>query len=431
MRLLLLSLVGGAIAIAAPAARADVVAAVDVASPSGTNSDIALYDFSTSAKLSLPSGVNTAANELHPSMDASGRHLVFQRTAADGSRQIVMVDRSTGRVSDLFTTSEAALIRPTTPTITPDGSTVFTGQESAGDPSGLPVDRLEKIDVTGFPAASYPKAVLTGTLSQPAGTLTTYNPAALSPNAAEWTAATTGITSDGTGFGFTPTVFGNAFHVALDPANRGLAVIDPGGPTGTGRGDLRVVNLSGGATVSQGTALAVANTATDESRPAFTRDGRYLAFMRGTAHGEELHVIDTLQGGANVAPAVRTGRTTTQIRSFGNVSLVLTRPLVKSTRIARNGTISASLAQAAPVDILVQRIVGHRDLLGDVEPTVKTVGVRSFGRHRKGRLALPWDFAVRGMHLKRGRYLVTLRALDRKSGRPRDLARPVELLVRQ
>jgi hypothetical protein len=37
---------------------------------------------------------------------------------------------------------------------------------------------------------------------------------------------------------------------------------------------------------------------------------------------------------------------------------------------------------------------------------------------------------VNGKPLKPGRYLITLRALDRKSGRPRDLAKPVAFRIR-
>jgi hypothetical protein len=416
-----------------PAARADIIAALDQPSPSGTDSDIALYDFSTATKLPLPAGVNTSANEFHPSMDASGRLLVLERIAADGSRRIIMADRSTGHLSDLFTTTEAAVIRPTTPTITHDGTTVFTGQQSAGDPNGFPVDRLQRIDVTGFPAATYPKTTVTGTLSQPSGTLTTLNPSALSAKAAEWTISSAGLSSDGAGFGFFPTVFQNAYHVALDPANSGLAVIDPGGSTGASGGDLRVVNLASGASFSQGSALTVTNTTADESRPGFTRDGRYLAFMRRNSLGDHLHVIDTLQGGVEVAPYIKTSTSVsalTQIRIFGNVSLILTSTLLASPTISSFGLISSSLSQPAPVGILVQRIVGHRSLVGNSEPIVKTVGKVPFGRQRKGKLRLHWNFTVNGRRLKRGRYLITLRALDPKTGRPRDLARPIALHVR-
>jgi hypothetical protein len=65
--------------------------------------------------------------------------------------------------------------------------------------------------------------------------------------------------------------------------------------------------------------------------------------------------------------------------------------------------ITASLGFAAPVGIRVQRIVGRRLVL---------VGRVPFGPKHRGGLRIRWNLHVNGHKLRRGRYLITLRAFD-------------------
>jgi DNA-binding beta-propeller fold protein YncE len=60
------------------------------------------------------------------------------------------------------------------------------------------------------------------------------------------------------------------------------------------------------------------------------------------------------------------------------------------------------LNQPIRIGILVQRIVGKR---------LVPVGRVPFGLHRRGRVRVRWDLQVNGRKLRRGRYLITLRAL--------------------
>jgi YVTN family beta-propeller protein len=82
--------------------------------------------------------------------------------------------------------------------------------------------------------------------------------------------------------------------------------------------------------------------------------------------------------------------------------------------------IRATLVRAAPVGILVQRIVGkHR----------ARVGLVPLGLHRTGPARIRWNLRVNGHKLHKGRYLITLRMFDR-GGHLIALAHPVAITVR-
>jgi DNA-binding beta-propeller fold protein YncE len=77
--------------------------------------------------------------------------------------------------------------------------------------------------------------------------------------------------------------------------------------------------------------------------------------------------------------------------------------------VSRNGTTSALafnpiLLRAAPVGILIHRIVGKRRVL---------VGRVPFGLEPSGRVRIRWNLRVNQHHLRRGHYLITLRIFDR------------------
>ena len=84
------------------------------------------------------------------------------------------------------------------------------------------------------------------------------------------------------------------------------------------------------------------------------------------------------------------------------------------------GLLTTSLDRAVRVGILVERIVGTKHI---------RIGRVPFGSHRAGPLRISWDLRVNDRKLSRGRYLVTLRALDNHN---RVIARalPVTLLIR-
>src|SRR5512135_3307377 len=80
---------------AVPAARADIIATVEVPRLSGATStdfDLATFNVGTGAR--TDPGVNTTDDEFHPSL--AGNRVVFERTSHDAIR-IIMRDRVTGQ----------------------------------------------------------------------------------------------------------------------------------------------------------------------------------------------------------------------------------------------------------------------------------------------------------------------------------------------
>jgi hypothetical protein len=75
--------------------------------------------------------------------------------------------------------------------------------------------------------------------------------------------------------------------------------------------------------------------------------------------------------------------------------------------------LSSTLGQSNNVGILVQRIVGIRHVHGKRVFKTTSVGRVPLGHHPRGSLKIRWDLRVGGHALKPGKYLVTLRALDR------------------
>ena len=111
-RLPVLLLVAAGVATAAPpAGAADGLMAAYDTYVSGSGFQIRLVNASTGASIALPVGVNTAADELHPTLSHDGRFLVFMRTqltptlAGDivppAARTLHLVDRTAGTVSQL------------------------------------------------------------------------------------------------------------------------------------------------------------------------------------------------------------------------------------------------------------------------------------------------------------------------------------------
>jgi hypothetical protein len=74
--------------------------------------------------------------------------------------------------------------------------------------------------------------------------------------------------------------------------------------------------------------------------------------------------------------------------------------------------IQAGLGQSNTVGILVQRIVRTKRVHGRRVLVLAAVGRVPLGHHRTGKLRIRWNLKVNGRRLKKGRYLITLRALD-------------------
>src|SRR4051794_33856605 len=98
---------------AAPA-RADVYAIAQVVVPGRSDTDIGLIDASTGTRLALPAGINTTADERHPSISQDGRRLAFERRdSAAGTVRIIAADVVSAQTLDLFDAFSAVRNRPT------------------------------------------------------------------------------------------------------------------------------------------------------------------------------------------------------------------------------------------------------------------------------------------------------------------------------
>lgn len=116
---------------------------------------------------------------------------------------------------------------------------------------------------------------------------------------------------------------------------------------------------------------------------------------------------------------------------LGSVSLY-TKPVFSNGHVIvqlSQSALAAFVARSGKVGILVQRIVGRQRILGRREYRLRTVGRVPLGRFTNGHHRVHWDLRVNGRRLRRGRYLVTLRALSRE-GAVRDLAKSDVIRVR-
>ena len=92
--------------------------------------------------------------------------------------------------------------------------------------------------------------------------------------------------------------------------------------------------------------------------------------------------------------------------------------------------IEGSLAQTNSVGILVQRIVRTKRVHGTRVLVLRAVGRVPLGHHHKGRLKIRWNLKVSGHLLKKGTYLITLRALDSHRN-VLGLTKPVVITIRR
>jgi hypothetical protein len=98
-------------------------------------------------------------------------------------------------------------------------------------------------------------------------------------------------------------------------------------------------------------------------------------------------------------------------RGIGSVSLYV-RNVITSSAITRTGNVNGTLASASFIGILVQRIVGTSGKGRRKQYEPEEVGRVPLGPYGAGNVLTQWDFAVDGVALAPGRYLVTVRALE-------------------
>jgi hypothetical protein len=405
-----------AFALAAPPAHADIFAASEGRPTGRTDFDIYLVNMSTGAQLTLPAGLNmTSADELHPSLTADGKRMVFERRSG-ATLRIVEIDLTTGQSADLFSGFEQAANQQITPSISPDGRTVATGE------AFTEVPQVTLTDVSAFPTGPFPHSTYRTSFSFGAGTTgVTANPVisgnliAFDEQPLNATARTVvGPLAGGT----TSQPFGGRHPALGTPGGVNTVVFDVSAAAGDR--DLAFNTYSAPAAAANGTTvpLAQVNTSLSENRPSFSLDGRYVAFVtHGGGATVRLNLWDSLTQTTMTAP----GLGIVDAGIDGSTS-VYTRPLLKTTTISVP-VVRFDLLSGSGVGILVQRVVGHRRLFGRRVPALRMVGRVPLGRFKAGAGRARWDGRVGGRKLRRGTYQVTVRAVDAR-GHVLDLGRP-------
>jgi hypothetical protein len=417
--------------LAAPAsARADIFAVADTLDTS-LHADVTMVDASTGARVALPATVNTAGDEFHPTISSDGKKLVLERRVS-GTRRILLVSMPDGAVTDLFSGFEQASDPQGSPAISPDGTTVATGET------------FRTIQGELFPGL----------------TLTTVSasPFSRDQHATRYSLAATGITKDPVLSGRTiafrleqagthgQIVVGHRDdfsthpladagfdyeHPALgSPDGTPLLVYDRRAVTGTTFQPGDIVFSSYSSAIGPSASLpSLIDTSLDESRPAFTTDSRYLGCIRRGRDGHErVFVFDnetqTLINEAGADLGLSVGAT----RDIGNLSLYV-RPLIKASGLTQAGVVTFNVLDPTGIGILVQRVVGTHKLFGKSVPKLAPVGRVPLGKFKRGNGHVRWNLRVGGKRLKPGRYLVTVRAVSPK-GAIRDLGTPRTFTVR-
>jgi WD40-like Beta Propeller Repeat len=448
----------------APAGAAGLIAAYDRYEPA-RGFDLGLVNVSTGQRPSLPTGVNTTDDELHPALSPDGRYLVFMRVklvpklngdiVPPAERSLLRLDRQTGQIVVLQAPGAG-------PTFTPKGSatTLAWGLRpvplasgfseiarhasfSSGalgpvsvDPGSAPAAPGQILDTTHaavvpqidlnpntgargdrrYVALAYADAS-TGALQKGLAQLSTFRP---EPG---------GIVSTG------KVEFGSPGAPASHPVVRNDAYVALD-LTKEENADIQTLSFPGETALSP--APAPITSAAPERMPAWSPDGVQLGFVRTTAGRRLLAVFDATPGIQTILNApvdLGADAPTPQTRSFqstwGGLSLAASSaadvPAVTCTGRCLSALTSSNLALAnvslqpllsstakgQSVGIFVVRVAGARKLLGRAAPRIRVVGRVPLGATVKGVNRFRWNGKVNGRRLAPGTYLLTYRSLKR------------------
>jgi hypothetical protein len=428
-------------ALSAGAARADVFAAVEVHAPGlRSDFDIEIVNASTGAVIPLPAGVNTTADELHPSITSDGSVLTFERKdSAAGTVRIIAVDLNTEQSVDLFNAFEVIQTPPSDPSVLPTSgpgdAEVMTGRPMSAGATGGGNQELTFTGV-GFPSGSHSHGALAvaGTVPGSGRTDQTAHPG-FNGFLAQFVfddGRPSGVmfidgppvdllTNNNESYGHPAMQAGNTAPFVLFDARK----VSSNGALGPGDIEFRP-GTPDGFLGTPSLLPAIVDSPHDESQPAVTADGRYIAFVRHGGDGHDRLFLWDTDTQLLLDPAgVDLGAITS--RAVGNVSLY-TKNLFAGAHLMIDQA-AVTLAASAGVGILVQRIVGRHTVLGRHEFKLRNVGRIPLGKFNKGHHVIPWTLRINGTRLNPGRYLLTLRALSRHAV-VRELATPKIFRIR-
>jgi hypothetical protein len=439
-----------AAALPASAPAAGLIAAYD-RYEAGKGFEIGLANASTGTNLTVPAGVNTAADELHPALSVDGRYMLFERMqllpklngdiVPPAERTLFMLDRQTGIITTLATGNGA----PAGPTFANRTNRTVTWGVSPHSTTCC-IQKFQAVSddntiggSTGFPLGFLPAPagqLLDGThAAMDSKPLTNLYVSWISSDAntgAQLNAGTTMVGLRETGqpradFGSADTPVS---HPAARRGDRYVAVDRTSG------GDADIQTISFPAETSLTPAPAPITTTAPERMPAWSPGGLQLGFVRTTNGRRQLAIFDLTPGLQTIVnPPIDLGADapSPQTRAFqsgwGGLSLAessaLDIPVVTCstscvlslqtslTKVALKPAVSTT-TKTQTIGIFVVRVTGKRKLLGRTVPRIKQVGRVPLGKTRKGRNLFRWDGKVNGRRLKPGTYLLTYRALRRE-----------------
>jgi WD40-like Beta Propeller Repeat len=443
---------------------------------SGKGFDIGLVNTATGRSLVVPGSVNTTADEFHPALTPDGRFLVFTRTTLvpqpDGdvvppaTRNVLMLDRQTGQIRPPFS---GRSFEPGA------GATIVTTAAQPILAYGFRVERTQPNSTQALLGGSlssslsfqpnqfagYTAALLgVTTSSEPAGTFRDVPHAAVGLRGSRFIKATSIFSfSEGNGdIASVRTLLVDHPQSTTSATQRESLVLPPGpvprhatprvgdghvaldqltNPNADTGADIHTIQFPGDTAPTLLPAPVFSGR--DERMPAWSPDGRQLAFVRATIpHSattrRELLIFDSTTGVQDIVnPAIDLGTEapTLKLRAFqhtwgglslgatsGADSVIVNCGTACTSGIsgpATNTSLSPSLSGSGfSVGIIIARIVGTRRLLGRRIPRIRQVGRVPLGRATSRRPRFRWNARVNGRRLAAGSYLLTFRALNRR-----------------
>ncbi len=417
----------------------------------GKGFEIGLANASTGAKLVVPAGVNTADDELHPSLSTDGRYMVWVRMrllpklngdiAVPAARTVLMLDRQTGIITTLATGSGPpagpAFAERATRTVTwgvrPEGTTccVLKFQAVSSD-NTLAGSTGFGFGVAPAPAGQFLDVPHVALSDGPTNALFSW----ITTDANSGAMLNAGTTMVGLRQGSDPRAdFGDAASPVSHPASRRddeYVALDKA--TGA---DADINTISFPAETALTPAPEPITSADPERMPAWSPGGLQLGFVRTTGGRRVMPVYDLTPGlqailnaPVDLGPDAPTPQTRAFQSSWGGLSIAessaLDVPVVTcndscllslQTSIKKavlKPTVSTS-PKGQAIGIFVVRVTGkRRKLLGRTVPRIKQVGRVPLGKTIRGRNSFRWNGKVNGRRLKAGKYLLTYRALRGK-----------------
>ena len=439
--------------------QADILAAYDHATATG-QLDIGLVNASTGQPVPVPAGVNTTAQEFHPTLSPDGTLLAFVRQTFErrGSDQILQaVNRIhvvTLRTGADVTPSPllAGDDRTTTPSFSADGATIVAGHHPAGPVTddrfsviAYPAGSTTFVDSGFDEALNTPQILALQQLACAFGSCVNLIGKTLNPVAGprggvrawelEISGGTTGnraiiIAQQGSTEATLPEpgdqTDGRWSHPAVANGSLVAAQFERAGANGTlAPGDVHFLDVGSGTQTADFPGI---NTPLDEHFPAWIADGRMLAFLRTTSAGHEqlvLYDTDIAQPlnatQADLGPAPPSGTLATLRQRQGGISIarISPPPTIACDAACLNSIATLQVGTTGTkIGIFIQRVQGHGSRV-----RLRFQTRIPLGFHQPGR------FHVHLPHLPDGTYQLVARTLT-ANDTIKDVSAPVRVMVR-